>query len=138
MTSGSTNSKRSGTLRCPHKHKFQKARPDPFDGYTFLTSVTLGSSSDEAVRLSSFIVMWITRCLRLSSSEIFRSYLLAADDREEGRRYQSRTVSHGVVKQAAAVAISLSICAALSCIHWLPPHQTRRFLFTVCTCSARH
>lgn len=36
--------------------------------------------------------------------------------------------------------ISLSICSALSCICWLPPHWTGRwfFFFTVCTYSARH
>lgn len=43
------------------------------------------------------------------------------------QRYQSRTISSCVVKQAAATTqvkadIRLSICSALSCIHLLPPH----------------
>lgn len=111
------------------------------DGKTFLSSVTFDSGSDESdARLLDYhpvVAVWITRCLGLSSSNIFSQLHLGSGWHREGQRYQSRTISHCVVKQTAAEAamqvnadISLSICSALSCIYWLPPNWTGRFFFS--------
>lgn len=134
MFSGDTNSERSETL-FPYVMPTQtsKGSDGSVNGCTFLTSVTSDSSSGERdarpLDYHPVVAAWITRCLGLSSSKTFSHLHLGSGRQRGSQRYRSPAISHRVVKQTAAVAtmqvdadIALSICSALSCIHWLPPH----------------